>query len=341
MEFPFLITAAVVALALLFSFTNGFNDTASQVATVISSCALTPETALVLAAVGNFIGAYFLGTNVAQMIGKGIVDPLLVQSSKDGIFILMSAIIGASIWNISSWYFGIPSSSSHALIGGILGSFIAGWGIHPVQWINVKNIVIVMFLAPTISFILTYLFTKIIFVFAEILSPKANPFFKGLQVITLILQSLAHGTNDAQKTMGIITFALIIMQFYHPPAGEKFIVPAWVVLSCSTAMALGVVMGGWRIIRTLGGGLYRVRTIHSFTSQTSSALIMYLVSLFGFPVSTTQVISSSIMGAGAAFRPKSVRWDVAMDLAMAWLITIPVSALIALGTFKLTKMLFL
>jgi PiT family inorganic phosphate transporter len=254
--------------------------------------------------------------------------------------VIASALTGAIAWNLLSWFLGIPSSSSHALIGGLLGAFVAGWGPNSVQWGNVKNIVLIMVASPLVGFMLTYLFTKWVLLISQYFSITAKPLFQFFQVLTLAFQSLAHGTNDAQKTMGVITFTLILTQFYRLPVQGGFVVPHWVVLSCSGVIALGVMTGGWRIIKTLGGKLYRIRTVHSFTSQSASALIIYAASLFGFPISTTQVISSSIMGAGAASRPKSVRWAVAGDMAMAWLVTIPASAGVAFGTFKLTTFLF-
>ena len=341
MEYSLFVVVLAVALAIFFDFSNGFHDSANQVATVISSRALSPEVALIIAAVADFCGAYFLGTNVAKTIGKGIVDPEIIKTSSFGIYVLISAICGAIGWNVITWYFGIPSSSSHALIGGLVGAFVAGWGTGPVQWVNVRNIVLVMLVSPLVGFFCTFLFTKTTFFFSQWASPKANTLFKNLQVLSLILQSLAHGTNDAQKTMGVITFALIITNRYQPPPGEVLPIPHWVVFACSAAMALGIATGGWRIIKKLGSGLYRVRPIHSFASQSTSAAIMYATSLFGFPISTTQVISSSIMGAGSAFRPKSVRWAVAGDMVVAWLITIPASGLIAGGTFLLIKAVFL
>jgi len=331
----------VVALALFFDFSNGFHDSANQVATVITSRALSPEAALLLAALANFVGAYFFGTSVAKTIGKGIVDPQLMGETTRGIVILCSALLGAVTWNILTWYFGIPSSSSHALIGGLLGAFVAGWGFKPVQWHNVRNIVLIMLCSPLVGFFLTFFFTKFTFFLTQWSSPKANQIFKRLQVISSVTQALSHGMNDAQKTMGVIVFALITLNFYHPPEGAEFPIPHWVVLSCSLAIALGTVIGGWRIIKTLGSGLYRVRPIHGFGSQTASTAIIYLTALFGFPISTTQVISSSIMGAGSAFRPKSIRWELAGEMVLAWLITIPASALVAAATFKLTEFLFL
>jgi PiT family inorganic phosphate transporter len=339
MEHTFLVAGFVVALALSFGLSNGFHDSASQVATVISSRALSPEIALTLAAVADFAGAYFLGTSVARTIGKGIVDPQIMRTSEIGVSVLVCALFGAISWNLITWYFGIPSSSSHALIGGLIGGFVAGWGTEPIQWKNVQNIFLVMLVSPLAGFVLTYVFTKMTFFATQWFSPKANETFKSLQILSLIGQSLAHGTNDAQKVMGVIAFALIILNLHNSPAGTEDLIPRWVILSCSLSMAIGIALGGWKIIRTLGAGLYRVRPIHGFASQSTSALIMYLTSLFGFPVSTTQVISSSIMGAGAAFRPKSVRWAVAGDMVMAWLVTIPASGLIAASAFKLMQVL--
>lgn len=328
MEHSVLLASAFVSLALLFNFTNGFNDSASQVATVISSRALTPEAALSIAAAANFAGAYAFGTTVAATIGRGIVDPESLGGSGHGIFILMSALCGGIAWNFFSWKFGLPSSSSHALIGGLLGAFLAGSGARTIQWGNVARIVAVMFAAPLVGFFCTYLVTKLTFFFTQWASPRANRAFKGFQVVSLVGQALAHGTNDSQKAMGLITFALIVLGFRHPSAGN-FHVPGWVVLACALTMAFGIACGGWRIIRTLSSGLFRVRPVHGFAAQAASGVVIYASSVFGFPVSTTQVMSSAVMGAGAAFRPKSVRWAVATDMLVAWLVTIPAAGLIA------------
>jgi PiT family inorganic phosphate transporter len=338
MEHTVLPLALIVCLALFFDFSNGFNDAANQVATVIASRSLSPEAGLTIAAVADFAGAYFLGTNVARMVGSGIVDVSLMQSSVSGLTVLASALLGAIVWNFVAWYFGMPTSSSHALIGGLIGAFLVGWGPAPIQWKNVMTIVVVMLAAPCVGFLFTYVITKGIYFSGEALTPKANPFFRSLQVFSLIAQALAHGTNDAQKTMGVITFALVIAGVYRPLPGAPWIIPGWVILACSLTIAFGIACGGWRIIKTLGTGLYRVRPIHSFAAQTSSASIMYLASIFGYPISTTQVISSSVMGAGAAFRPKAVRWELARGMVLAWLVTIPSSALVAAVAFKLIRL---
>ena len=329
----------VVALALTFAFTNGFHDSANILATVITSRALPPELALLLAAIAEFIGAYFLRTAVAQTIGKGIVDPTMMSTGKIGAIIIIAALTGAIIWNLFTWYFGIPSSSSHALIGGLIGAFFFGWGPQPIHWLKVGQIIGIMFISPIIGFLITYFFTRLTLVFSQWASPRANVVFKRLQIISSLTQALSHGTNDAQKTMGVITFALIILGFYSSP-GPSLTVPHWVIVSCALAIALGMGLGAWRIIKTLGAKLYKIRPIHGFVSQTASTLIIYFTAVFGFPISTTQVISSSVMGTGAAFRPKMVRWQVAEDMLVAWLITIPASGLISGVVFFVLKKIF-
>ncbi len=329
----------VVALALFFNFTNGFNDSASQVATIIFSRTLQPEIALFIAAVANFSGAYFLGTAVAQTIGSGIVDPSLMKEGVSGVLVILAALIGAILWNLVTWYFGIPSSSSHALIGGLVGSFLFSWGPNPINWTKVFMIITVMIISPIIGFIITYIFTQLTLIFSQWSSPKINKVFKNLQFFSLITQALAHGTNDAQKAMGVIVFGFVILGLYTPPQGQ-YIIPTWIIVSCALAISFGTMVGGKRIIKKLGSGLYKIRPIHSFASQTASTLIIYAASIFGFPVSTTQIISSSVMGAGAAFRPKMIRWKIAQDMVVVWFITIPISGTIAGLSFLLLNKLF-
>jgi len=333
-----MIAGLIVALALFFDFTNGFHDSANQVATVITSRALSPETALILAASANFIGAYFFGTAVAETIGKGIVDPSKIIGMS-GSVVIISALAGAIIWNFATWHFGIPSSSSHALIGGLIGAFLCGWGTQPIAWSKVGHIILIMIISPIVGLAVTYVFTKLTLSFSRWTTPSANRVFQKLQIVTLITQALAHGTNDAQKTMGVVTFALVMLGLYKP-SGDVLSVPNWVIISCALAIAIGTSTGGWKIIKTLGAGLYRIRPIHGFASQTASTLIIFITAVFGFPISTTQVISSSVMGAGAAFRPKMVRWAVAQDMIFTWLITIPASGLISgILYFSISKIL--
>jgi PiT family inorganic phosphate transporter len=323
-----LVAILVVVIALFFSFTNGFNDSASQVATIIFSRTLQPEIALLIAGVANFIGAYFLGTAVAQTIGSGIIDPRLMNVGNSGILVVIAALSSAILWNLITWYFGIPSSSSHALIGGLVGAFLFSWGAGPINWSKVEMIVLVMVASPIVSFIVTYLFTQITLVFSQWFSPKINNVFQKLQIVSLVTQALSHGTNDAQKTMGVIVFSLIVLGIYTPSEGN-LVIPTWVIVSCALVMFVGTMVGGKKIIKKLGSGLYKVRPIHGFASQTASTAVLYLASVFGFPVSTTQVISSAVMGAGAAFRPKMIRWKIAQDIVLVWFVTIPVTGLVA------------
>lgn len=327
-----LLALLAIALALFFDFTNGFHDSANQVATVIKTNAMRPRVALSIAAIFDFIGAYFLGTAVAQTIGKGIVDPALIQSGMSGVMVIVSALIGATTWNLWTWYKGWPSSSSHSLIGGITGAFIAGWGLAPVNWAKVSAIIFVLIISPIIGFLMSFLLTKIVFFFSKkfTLPNKLNLLFNKAQYVTLSLQSVAHGSNDAQKTMGVIAFILVISGLESGiQSNGSITIPTWVILSCSTTIALGVFTGGWRIIKTLGWGIYNLRPIHSFVSQFSSAGIIYSASLLGLPISTTQTISSSIIGSCTAENPELVHWNVAKSMAQAWMITIPASATIS------------
>ncbi|MDP3052315.1 MAG: inorganic phosphate transporter [bacterium] len=340
METVLLIAIVVAAIALFFDFTNGFNDSANQVATIIFSRALRPSLALLTAATANFIGAYFLGTAVARTIGAGIVDPRVFHKGSSGIIVISSALIGAILWNLISWHFSIPSSSSHALIGGLIGAFLFGWGSSPINWTKVEYIIAIMIAAPIAGFFITYIFTRLTVIFSQWSSPKINNIFKKLQIVSLITQSLSHGMNDAQKTMGVLAFALASLGFYASKESAGLFIPDWVIISCALAMALGTLIGGRRIIKKLGSGLYKVRPIHGFASQAASSLIIYFTAFFGFPISTSQVISSSVMGAGAAFRPKMIRWQVAKDMVMVWFITIPVSALAAGLSFLVLNKIF-
>jgi PiT family inorganic phosphate transporter len=335
------LAAIAILLALIFNFTNGFNDSANQVATVISSRALAPMNALVLAALGNFVGAFFLGTAVAQTLGKGIVDPTLLHTGNSGVFVVMAALIGATLWNTLTWYFGIPSSSSHALLGGLIGAFVMGWGFTPIHWPKVYSILVVMVVSPLVGFALTFVLTRVVMDFSRRLHPKAGRVFDRLQVLTLMTQALSHGTNDAQQSMGVITFVLILLGLHAAPVKGPLLIPVWVIIACSLAIAIGTMIGGWRVIKTLGVGLYKVTTVHAFMSQAASSLIIYVTALLGYPISTTQVISSSVIGAGAATRFNMIRWGVVRDMAIAWLITIPSSALMAGISFYLIKHLLL
>lgn len=340
MTMVFLMAILAIGLALLFTFTNGFHDSASQVAAVIASNAMSPGKALFIAAAGDFVGAVFLGRAVAETLVRGIVDPNVFAIGASGVIVVLAAFSGAILWNLVTWYFGMPSSSSHALIGGLVGAFVVAWGLNPVNWTEILSIVIVMAASPFVGFMISYLVTVVTFVFSRFATPKVNRVFNKAQFISLIGQSLSHGTNDGQKTMGIIMFVLVLLGFYALPSSGQSFVPTWIVVLSALTMSLGTLTGGWRIIKKLGAGLYKIRPIHAFSSQITSAIIIYAASIFGFPISTTQVIASSVMGAGTASRPKMVRWLVARDMLLAWLVTIPVSALIAAISYFVIKIIF-
>lgn len=309
----------LVVLALLFDFLNGFHDSANVVATLIASRAMTPRAALTIAALAEFVGPLLFGVAVATTIGKEVADPAFVT-----IQVVMAALLSASLWNIATWFFGIPSSSSHALIGGIVGAVGIGAGWQVIRPEGLVKIITALFASPVIGFIVGALMLRLILWLAQDATPKASIFFKRIQIPTAIGLALSHGANDAQKTMGIITLGLVSLGFQ-----TQFHVPFWVVFSCAAAMALGTLLGGWRIIHTLAGKFYRIRPVHSFASQLTSATVILTASLLGGPVSTTQVVSSSILGVGAGQRRSQVRWGVLSDMLTAWFLTVPATA--ALG----------
>jgi PiT family inorganic phosphate transporter len=309
----------LIGLALIFDFLNGFHDSANIVATMISSRAMTARAALTLVALAEFAGPFILGVAVAKTVGTEVALPQAIT-----IAVVMAALLSASLWNLVTWYFGIPSSSSHALIGGILGAVALGSGLAAIRPEGVWKIALALFISPIIGFVGGLLLMFLILFLAQGATPKANIFFKQIQIPTAIGLALSHGGNDAQKTMGIITLGLLVLGFQ-----QNFVVPWWVILLSATAIAAGTATGGWRIIHTLGGKFYRIRPIHSFTSQLTSGLVVLGASLLGGPVSTTQVVSSAILGVGAAQRRSQVRWGVMTDILVAWLLTIPAAAIMA------------
>ena len=346
MEFNTLTMAILlIIIVLIFEFSNGFNDCGSMVVTPVITGVMEPRKVLLLIAVFEFIGAWFLGTAVAQTLGKGIVDPQNIT-----VPVIFAAVCGAILWNLGGWYFGMPSSSSHALIGGLVGAVVAGSGAEWIDWVKVGEVLAILVLAPVIGLIAgRYLTQKVLRLFQYSRPSRANPRLKQLQILTSITLALSHGTNDAQKGMGIISLSLIIFhkispdlmgKIYQPLPEYSFYVPKWVILICSMALALGVSSGGWRIMKTLGTKLYKVRPIHGFSAQACSSIIIYLSSLFGFPVSTTQIVSSSILGAGSAQGFGSVRWGVGKQIFLTWIITIPGSAALSAGLFLIFNLFF-
>jgi len=313
----------VIALALLFDFLNGIHDSSNIVATMISSRAFTPRFALGVTAVAHFLGPFIFGVAVAETIGHEIVLPETISLQ-----VILAALLAAILWNLLTWYLGFPSSSSHALIGGFIGAVAVGAGWQAIQLAGLEKVLIALFTSPIIGFVVGYFLTKAIFIFCWNATPKVNWLFKRGQIITAIALALSHGANDAQKTMGIITMALVTGGYL-----STFAVPVWVILLCATMIAIGTALGGWRLIRTLGAKFYKIRPIHGFSSQLASALVILGNSLLGGPVSTTQVVSSSIMGVGASERLNKVRWGVAYEIGAAWLLTIPATALAAAGIY--------
>jgi inorganic phosphate transporter, PiT family len=317
-----MLTLVVIGLALVFDFLNGIHDSSNVVATMISSRALPPRVALWMTAAANFVGPFIFGVAVAETIG-GIVD-----SNAISLQVLIAALGSAILWNLFTWYMGFPSSSSHALVGGMVGAVLIAAGWQAINMDELKKIVIALFTSPFLGFIFGYLILRLILLLSWTASPRINGFFRRGQIFTALGLALSHGTNDAQKTMGIITLALVIGGFL-----DSFAVPQWVILMCATMIALGTLLGGWRLIRTLGGKFFKIRPVDGFSSQLASATVILAASLVGGPVSTTQVVSSSIMGVGAAERVNKVRWGVAQEIATAWLFTIPMTALMAAALY--------
>jgi len=316
---------ALLVLGLGFDFLNGIHDSSNIVATMISSRALSPRWSLTLVAIAEFSGPFIFGVAVARTIGGGIVDPGAVSMTA-----LLAALASAIIWGLLTWFLGIPSSASHAIIGGLIGAMVfrSGWAV-----INVAGIIkvfLILFISPVIGFIFGYLVTKLILLAMWNATPRVNDYFKKGQIATSIALALSYGANDGQKTMGIITLGLVASGYIN-----QFVVPLWVIFLCSGMIALGTSVGGWSLIRTLGRKFYKIRPLDGFSTQLSSAIVILSAGIFGGLVSTTQVVSTSIMGVGSAERINKVRWGVAGDIALAWLLTIPFTALLGAGLYWL------
>jgi len=317
------IIIAVIVLALIFDFLNGIHDSSNVVATMISSRALSPRVALAMTAVANFFGPFIFGVAVANTIGHEIVAAQAINT-----VVLLAALISAILWNLLTWYLGFPSSSSHALIGGFIGAVVMDAGWQAIQLHGLEKILIALFASPIIGFVFGYILLRLIMIMSWKASPGINRFFKRGQIFTALTLALSHGTNDAQKTMGIITLALVTGGYL-----QVFAVPTWVIILCAAMIALGTAVGGQKLIKTLGGKFYKIRPVDGFAAQMASALVILSASLVGGPVSTTQVVSSAIMGVGAAERVNKVRWGVAQEIATAWFLTIPATALVAAGIY--------
>ena len=309
----------IIILALVFDFLNGIHDSSNIVATMIASRAFSPRTALGMTAVANFLGPFIFGVAVAETIGNEVVDAEAIS-----LLVILVALLSAIGWNILTWYLGFPSSSSHAMIGGLIGAVVVGAGWEAILMPGLIKVLLTLLISPLIGFLFGYIFLKLLILLSWNATPKVNTVFKRSQLFTSISLALSHGTNDAQKTMGIITLTLVTAGVL-----QEFVVPDWVIFACASMIALGTAVGGWRLIRTLGGKIFRIKPIDGFSSQLASSVVILGASLIGGPVSTTQVVSSSIMGVGAAERKNKVRWSVGKDIAIAWVLTIPATALLA------------
>jgi PiT family inorganic phosphate transporter len=316
----------LITLALLFAFLNGMHDSRNVVSTVISSRAFSPSVALGITALAEFSGPFIFGVAVAQAIGRGIVDSRAVDPQ-----VLIAALTSAILWNLLTWVGRIPSSSSHALVGGILGAASIRAGAQAVQVNGLLKILISLFASPIIGFVFGFLLLRFVLMLSWNATPRINQSFKNIQIITALALGLSHGSNDGQKTMGIITLALVTGGYLN-----AFAVPIWVVAICALALALGTAVGGWKLIHTTGGRFYKIRPVDGFTSQLTSAIVIIGASLFGGPVSATQIINSAIMGVGVGERASKVRWGIVQEILTGWILTIPITGFLAAGMYLLS-----
>jgi len=317
---PFHFLVFAIFVALIFDFINGFHDAANSIATVVSTRVLSPGMAVIWAAFFNFIAAFTFGTAVAKTIGKGLIDVSVVDNH-----VILAGLVGAIAWDLITWVYGIPSSSSHALIGGYAGAAVAKAGIHSIIVSGWTKTVLFIFLSPAIGMLLGYsLMILIIFICRNTMPGRVDRWFRRLQLVSAGLYSLGHGTNDAQKTMGIITGLLVANGYL-----STFEVPYWVILTCHAAIAAGTLSGGWRIVKTMGQKITKLRPVGGFAAETGGAITIIGSALAGIPVSTTHTITGAIVGVGATHRLSAVRWGVAGNIVWAWILTIPASAAIA------------
>jgi inorganic phosphate transporter, PiT family len=313
----------LIGLALFFSLLNGFRDSSNIVATMISSRAFRPPVAMAVTAVAEFSGPFIFGVAVAKTIGNDLVAPGTIN-----LLVIVVALATACLWSLFTWQLSVPSSSSHALVGGLVGATAVGAGLRAVQLAGLLKIVLALFAAPVIGLTVGYLLTRLVLLLARSATPGINRFFKCSQLVTAVALAFSHGTNDAQKSMGIITLGLVTSGYL-----SSFVVPLWVIVSCSGLIALGTALGDWRLIKTLGAKFYKIRPVDGFCAQLTSAIVILGASLLGGPVSTTQVVSSAIVGTGSAERLSRVRWGVVGEILLAWLLTIPATALAAAGLY--------
>lgn len=325
-----------IILALFFDFINGFHDSANAISTVVATKVLTPIRAVGMAAVGNLIGPLFFSTAIAATIGKGILNIELAPNNEILVIMIFSALVGAVIWDLITWYFGLPTSSSHALVGGLVGAGLAAIGSTSINPTGVEKVVAFMVISPIIGMLAAFILTVfVIRAFYRVAPSKINKYFKRLQLFSAFFYSVTHGTNDAQKTMGIITVLLV--------AGgslKTFHVPLLVILAAHISISLGTFLGGWRIVKTMAQKITKLRPYQGFCAETSGGIVLASMAALGIPVSTTHVISSSIMGVGATDKLSAVRWGIARKIVGAWILTIPAAALISASTYLIISTFF-
>ncbi len=320
----------IISLSLLFGFLNGMHDSRNVVSTMVSSRAYSPRVALGVTILAEFAGPFIFGSAVANTIGRGIAEPSAIS-----LRVIWVALLGAVIWNLFTWKLKIPSSSSHALIGGLVGAVSAKAGAQAIQMSGLLKILISLFASPIIGFVFGFIALKIILALCVDSTPRVNRFFKKSQIVTALALGLSHGSNDGQKTMGVITLALVTGGYL-----PSFEVPLWVAAMCAGALTFGTMIGGWLLIRKPGNSFYKIRPVDGFSTQVTSAITVIGASLVGGPVSATQVINTAIMGVGAAERANKVRWGIAKDIISAWILTIPATAFVSAGIYRLSVYYF-
>ncbi len=317
---------AIIIIALIFDFLNGFHDSANSIATIVSTRVLTPRKAVMWAAFFNLVAAFFFDVHVAKTLGKGLVELAAVNE-----YVIMSGLLGAICWNIITWYFGLPTSSSHALMGGYAGAAVAKAGFGVILYAGWTKTIIFLFIAPLMGMVMGFILMVILmWMFHKRSSAKINGVFKKLQLVSAALYSLGHGTNDAQKTMGVITGLLVTAGYL-----QTFQVPYWVILLSHFAIALGTLFGGWRIVKTMGQKITKLKPSGGFCAETAGGITLLVTAWGGIPVSTTHTITGAIMGVGATKRLSGVRWGLAGNIIIAWILTIPASALVGVVSYKI------
>ncbi|MFO1116191.1 MAG: inorganic phosphate transporter [Beijerinckiaceae bacterium] len=332
MDSALTVVVFLICIAVVFDFLNGLHDAANSIATIVSTRVLRPQYAVGWAAFFNFIAFLFFGLHVAQTVGTGIVTPDVIDDH-----VIFGALMGAIVWNVVTWIAGIPSSSSHALIGGLVGAGAAKAGFGSIVWSGLGKTAAAIVGSPLLGFVLALLLVLIVsWLFVRTTPMAVDRYFRGLQFVSASLYSLGHGGNDAQKTMGIIA----VLLFTHGQTGETFYVPFWVVILCQAAMGLGTLFGGWRIVHTMGSRITRLQPVQGFCAETGGAMTLFLATALGIPVSTTHTITGAIIGVGAARRVSAVRWNVAQSIVIAWIVTMPAAAIIAALSYWASLLLF-